>query len=545
MEPVTVDAAVGARPRARLAPPAVLAAFGLGAAAVYALGLALRYPLTAGIRLPRHTWAQVAGGATVPGLLLHIAVYTAAVLLYMAALHLVLRRTNEQGSELGYERRRIIAVVIGGWLLASLVLMAVAPGGESHDVFDYLFRGRMLVEAGGSPLADVPVHFLELPYYQYLTWTNHVDTYGPLWEYANGAAAAAARGTLVALGRWGAGTPQCPAGARSCLVLASYVVAYRVLAVVLAGLCGWLIYRLVRGVDARLPAAALLAWLWNPLLLVASAVGAHNDMLMLALLLASFWALQRRRWLPALLLLVLAAHVKLTALTLAPVYGFWLVRQLGWRRALAYAAVTVLVGLALSWLLYAPLGGWATLPRMLEERQRYVALSFHHVVYLLLHARSGDSPLTHFITVTGPSLVYAAGVVAIAGSMLGWRRADPYQPQHGDERVFWRAAAAANLFYLLVGSFWFQAWYMLWVLAPAALLPAGRFTRFVLPWLCWGVLCSNVVGDYLPQLEPRPFTHTGRVALAVMVIWVPAAVAALAVMSRQQWRRVPDRAHIR
>ena len=39
---------------------------------------------------------------------------------------------------------------------------------------------------------------------------------------------------------------------------------------------------------------------------------------MLVLLLASFWALQRHRWLLALLLLVLAAHVKLTALTLVP-----------------------------------------------------------------------------------------------------------------------------------------------------------------------------------------------------------------------------------
>ena len=510
----------------------------MGAAGVYALGLALRYPLAAGIRLPRHTWAQVAGGASVPGLLLHIAVYTAAVLLYVAALHLVLRRTAEQGSE--RERRRIIAVVTGGWLLASLVLMAVAPGGESHDVFDYLFRGRMLVEGGGSPLAVVPAHFVELPYYQYLTWTDHVDTYGPLWEYASGATAAATRGILVALGRWGAGTPQCPASAQSCLVLASYVVAYRVLAVALAGLCGWLIYRLVRSVDARLAVAGLLAWLWNPLLLVASAVGAHNDMLMLVLLLASFWALQRHRWLAALLLLVLAAHVKLTALTLAPVYGFWMVRQLGWRRALAYAAVTALIGLALSGLLYAPLGGWATLPRMLEERQRYVALSFHHLLYRFLLVRGVERELIWRLTIQWPTLLYVACSVALAWLLVGWRQAARAQGSAENARSFWRAATAANLFYLLVGSFWFQTWYVLWVLAPAALLPAGRFTRFVLPWLCWGVLCSNVVADYLPQLAQPPFTRTGRLFLAVMLVWAPAAVAALLVVVRQQWRRKLD-----
>jgi hypothetical protein len=198
------------------------------------------------------------------------------------------------------------------------------------------------------------------------------------------------------------------------------------------------------------------------------------------------------------------------------------------------------IGLALSWLLYAPLGGWATLPRMLEERQRYVALSFHHIVYRLLLERSGDSSLTHFITVSGPSLVFAAGAVIMAGSMLAWRRVSPDQRRRGDVRVFWQAATAANLFYLLVGSFWFQAWYVLWVLAPAALLPASRFTRFVLPWLCWGVLCSNVVADYLPQLAQPPFTRTGRLSLAVMLVWAPTAVAALVVVLRQQWRRKLD-----
>ena len=173
----------------------------------------------------------------------------------------------------------------------------------------------------------------------------------------------------------------------------------------------------------QLAAAALLAWLWNPLLLVASAVGAHNDMLMLALLLASFLALQRHGWLAALLLLVLAGHVKLTALTLAPVYGFWLVRQLGWRRALAYAAVTVGVGLAISWLLYAPLGGWATLPRMLEERQRYVALSFHHLLYRFLLARGVERELIWHLTIQWPTLLYVACSVALAWLLVGWRQA--------------------------------------------------------------------------------------------------------------------------
>ena len=335
-----------------------------------------------------------------PALLLHLAVYIAAILLYMVAMRLVLNHNPATRRA----HRHVIAVIAGGWLLASLALMAVAPGGEAHDIFDYLFRGHMVAELGASPLADPPELFPDQPFYAYITWTDFVDAYGPLWEGASGAVAASTHALLVATGRWYDGAAQCPDSAASCFMLTSYVLAYRSLAVLLAGLCGWLIYALTARQSPPLARAALLVWLWNPLLLVSSAVGAHNDMVMLLFVLASFWSLQRRWWLAALLLLVLAAHVKLTALTLTPLYGLWLVRQLGWRHALGYAAVAALLGLAISWLLYAPFGGWATLPRMLEERQRYVALSPHHVLYRILYELGWDAALTRNLTIHWPTI---------------------------------------------------------------------------------------------------------------------------------------------
>lgn len=530
MEPLIPAAA----PNDRRAPLAQLAMLGVGTAGIYTFGMALRYPLLEGIRLPRHGWAQLAGSAMIPALFWHLAAYIAVTVLYSMALRQLLKHPPS-GTGM---RRRTVAVIVIGWLLASLALTAVAPGGEAHDVFDYLFRGRMLVEAGVSPLAGAPESFQDRPFYRYITWTDHVDTYGPIWEYTSGAVAAATRALLLAAGRWDVGVVQCPTGAASCFVLLSYVLAYRLLAVTLAGLCGWLIYRLVNWAAPPLAPAALLTWLWNPLLLVASAVGAHNDMVMLAFVLGSFLALQQRRWLAALLLLVLAAHVKLTALTLAPLYGLWLVRQLGWRRALAYAAVGASVSVALSWLLYAPLGGWATLPRMLEERQRYVALSPHHLVYRLLFERGVDAALMRHITIRWPALVFAAGSIVISGSMVGWGRAKPAHLLSSDMGSFWRAATAINLFYLFVGSFWFQHWYVLWVLAPASLLPASRFTRHVLPWLCAGALCSNVVAGYLPLLPGPPLQRTGRVAAAVITTWLPAAVAALLALTLHSRPRV-------
>ncbi len=47
----------------------------------------------------------------------------------------------------------------------------------------------MLVEHAASPLAQTPDAFSAAPFYAYITWTDHVDTYGPLWEYASGTVA--------------------------------------------------------------------------------------------------------------------------------------------------------------------------------------------------------------------------------------------------------------------------------------------------------------------------------------------------------------------
>ena len=76
-----------------------------------------------------------------------------------------------------------------------------------------------------------------------------------------------------------------------------------------------------------------------------------------------------------LLVIVLAIHVKLTAIILLPVVVLWLVRRCGWRRTLTLVAAATATGLLLSWLLYAPFGGWGSLPRMLSERAAFLSNS--------------------------------------------------------------------------------------------------------------------------------------------------------------------------
>ena len=357
---------------------------------------------------------------------------------------------------------------------------------------------RMIVEYGASPLATAPSVFLNQPFYEYITWRGQVDTYGPLWEYASAAVAWAVHNLL---GR-----------ADSHL---AYIIGYRLMAVLLAGLCGLLIALIVRRSAPQLVPVALLAWFWNPLLLITTAIGAHNDLLMLVAILAALLLFQRQLWVYGLLALALAAHVKLTALLVLPILGLWLLRRCGWVRSLRICALALLFAIPLSWLLYAPLGGWVTLRRMLQERARLLINSPADLVYRMLQDRFGWSePAAWRVTTQAATLAFCA----IAAGVLAWlwwadrrattqraQRATDMSPGEGPtgesagqapDALLWSGAMAVTLAYLLVGSFWFQHWYLLWVLAPAVLLPDSRWALTLLPAYCLGALWSHLTNSF-------------------------------------------------
>ena len=149
----------------------------LASFALYLL-LALHYPLGPSLTDPRANWASMVG-ATWLNASYHLLIYLGLILLYLLILRLL--TPDNPGREPDHQRQ--VRLVLVTWLACSGVLMFLAPAGESHDIFDYLFRGRMITEYRANPLADVPENFsLSTPYTRYLAWRKYVDTYGPVWE---------------------------------------------------------------------------------------------------------------------------------------------------------------------------------------------------------------------------------------------------------------------------------------------------------------------------------------------------------------------------
>jgi hypothetical protein len=508
---------------------------GLTSALLYAF-IAARYPLAAGLGEPRSTWYMLSGRSPLLGLA-HAGIYALLVLCYALALWFALPSTERGASRvertglptLSTQSSVPLAIVIV-WLLGSAALLGAYPGG-SLDIFDYLFRGRMLAEFGASPLVHTPNEFRGQPFVEYISWYSQVDPYGPVWEYLSGGVARLAGSTQR---------------------LEDYLLGYRLLAIGMSGLCGALIYAMVRRHAPTYATAALLAWLWNPLQIVSTALEAHNEAPMLAGCLAALMLFQRRRWLWGLLALGLAAHIKITALLLLPAMGLWMARRLGWPRALATSAAALGLVLPLSWLLYAPLGGWATLPHMLSSRSRLLIDSPADLLYralqeqwhwpefeawrlaslaaMLLFLAVAAVVLARFWRATtagvrdqGPGIrsnlgSYPSSILHPPSSILG---------SQGDDTPLWRTAVLVAMAYVLVGSTWFEPWYLLLPLAPAALLPASTFTRVVLPCYCLGALWSNLTSDFLLFLPSPGLSPTEVSWLSVITQLTPLLCAVL------------------
>jgi hypothetical protein len=521
-------------------------AIALASLGLYLL-LALRYPLEPSLAFPRATWFSLAEESW-SGFAIHISIYIGLYLLYAIVLWLLaypyIYNTNLVTGQPNWNRWLNILIVIS-WLAFSIVLMTVAPAGESHDIFDYVFRGRMMAEFQANPLAEIPKLYKPAAYYRYLAWHSHVDTYGPLWEIASNGVATSVRHISRLLNWWGEDLPSCPSSPNSCHLLIAYLTVYRLFAIGLAGAAAGLIASMVRRYQPVLVSAALVAWLWNPLMLIATAVGGHNELLVIVLFLAGLWLMQRERPFLALMTLILAAHVKLTALIFIPIFALWIVRKWGWWRALGLSAGSLALGILVSWLLYLPFDGWGTLPRMLHERSLYLANSPWQVIYNFLYRQRGwPKEIVRDLAVDLPTILFIAGAVVLSLWMLNfrpkrWRRSQ--ELVEDDDRQLWIALIAVSLLYLVVGAFWFQHWYVLWILAPAALVPGNVFSRTMLVWLSFGALSANLAQSYLITFVPETFSKTIVYLLTVIIIWAPMLIAGFVIVITQRRSRMENR----
>ncbi len=170
------------RPSARSMPAARaqflwLVLLGLGSALVYAAEL-VRFPLLSIYFFPLQNLDKLTRLGAPAGLAL-----AGCVLLlftgYAVGALLLLRAADAPASS-GRGWPAVLAL-IGFPLLFLALLMLVYPT-TSTDLYDYLFRGRMLVRYEANTFVLVPQDYSADPLLPYVAWKRAVTAYGPLWE---------------------------------------------------------------------------------------------------------------------------------------------------------------------------------------------------------------------------------------------------------------------------------------------------------------------------------------------------------------------------
>lgn len=232
------------------------------------------------------------------------------------------------------ERQPRLRSLLGTALVHSVPLL-ILPNLLSGDIYSYISFGRIATLYAGNPFIDAPSSFRYDEYYRWVNWSNVPSVYGPAWIY--------------------------PSMLLTTLVesvyphVVTYLIAYKLLALLLHLANGALIWSILSRWKREQRAAGTALYLLNPLALIEFAGNAHNDVLMITLILLGVVAHLGDRWPWTVVAFTLAVLVKWIALPLLPLYGLLLLgRAATWRQRLRYSLGSLGIFAALSIGLYLP-----------------------------------------------------------------------------------------------------------------------------------------------------------------------------------------------
>jgi hypothetical protein len=362
-------------------------------------------------------------------------------------------------------------IVLGGALASGLVLLFLYPF-DAADVFDHIMRGRILSVYGGNPFRDLAAQFPDDPFYAYAAWRHVPSSYGPGWELLAAGITSLAGDGLIA-----------------------NVLAFKAVeGIFLAASVGLVFLILRRAAPERLLAGVTLL-AWNPLILYETLGNAHNDIVIVFLMLAAVLALLYRRYTLAILALLLGGLFKFIPLLLLPAAGLMALRSLPDNRArLRFLVVTTLSAGVLIVLAYAPFWYGPEILKTTSQRSQLFTASLPAIVYTWLLPTLGKVQAAAIVSrlATGATVLFILWQSWRAWSKPTWL-------------TFSQVGVNILLFYLLLACTWFQQWYALWPLALAVLLPPGPSVYLTLILGGYTLLAKHVIfGPLIYRLHPFP-----------------------------------------
>jgi len=445
----------------QLPPTALLTTCALVMAALFYLNFALRYDLVTHSTKPFQTFATLSR-FSFEGAWLYCLTFALAFALYGFGYRLGARRLRHP---------RAAALILGLSGLAHAALLPMYPL-DATDVYDYIIRARMTAVYGMNPFRDVPRQLPDDPFYRFVGWKNVPSAYGGAWEL------------IAALTTRLAGEDAL-----------TNVLAFKGLAA-LGSLIGALgVYSALMHSAPRRAIGGMYLFALNPLLIYMTAGRAHNDSLMIACLAWSLAFLARRQYVASLLSLLFGALIKFIPLMLMPIVAIVAWHQVHPTERLRVFALSALLGAALCYAAYAPF--WFGIETLRAERRASMYSGSLPTVIrqLIAPVLDGKNAETWWIATPNTNALLANSTLLLFAICYGaalWQvvRAGASLAQA------LRSMTYILFAYLLIAALWFMAWYALWLLPSAALLPRSPLRKAAL-WFTYLVTWQGLLYNYV------------------------------------------------
>jgi hypothetical protein len=356
------------------------------------------------------------------------------------------------------------------WLtfIVSGCIFLFTPASLSDDVYGYASYGRLLSVHHANPYVISPSAFPQDPTFPLIHWKDAFAPYGPLWIVLS-----AVVGLISGPDRL------------------EYLIAFRLIAFAAHLLNIWLVTVTLRtmGRPSRTVALGTLLYAWNPLVLLESSAGGHNDVFMLTFILLGLLLSARAERkdatrlldsIPALLAFTLAGLVKLTAF---PILAFPVLRlcwntykatvpttRTGsihhWSVALLAGLLASMVSIAFAFVCYAPFWLGHSIQQIAfsfssQPTENFAFNSFLAAISVWQRAHGLPAFLALFNSRHTWNVITIAAIALSVGLGAIWLWRAP------TTRTVALAALTTLAAFLLVTP-WFTDWYVTWLVGLAA-----------------------------------------------------------------------------
>ncbi len=443
------------------------------------LYFASRYPLLGNIRL---TDIGLLSAYGVPELVLYLVGLVSLFAGYLGSLRVL--RGRRFAAVRGFVLSTSAALLLGFGILYPL---------NAIDLFIYAVRSHLLTTYRLNPNAVEPALFWNVdPYVRFASrqWSETPSPYGPLWNLISSPA------TLLDLGHiWIA------------------VLILKVLVLASAVATAWLIYDIVRHERPLEATAAAVAYLWNPLLLWEGIGNGHNDVVVMLPVVAAIWCWRRGydRW--VILLLVASVLTKYVTALLVPfaILLLWQ-RHRSWPARLRLAGWSIGGATAVTYVALYPFFDFDALRASAESQSGIFLASLGAAAIYVSNLLDLRVPIAQSYQIISSALLALTLLVLLTALGRGRLRF---------ERVLFEAMFAL----LLLATWNFRPWYIIWLVTLVALLPAGwPFWRTTV----WGAGALLSYAHYIWIREWWPWDRTVFFLIGIAIAFVPVLVITVA-----------------